>query len=77
MGIVKLPKMAESEIKKPILDANSCRIAFIYGNFPYICPFQYVYLNDAFYFCFTDYGKKQKFYLNITFIIKLGLELFN
>jgi len=60
MGIVKLPKMNEREIKKALLKENICRIAFIDGDFPYICPFQYIYFNDALYFHFTNYGKKKK-----------------
>jgi len=60
MGIVKLPKMDEKEIREAIKSNNLCRIAFIEGNFPYISPFQYVFLNNALYFHFTDYGKKMQ-----------------
>lgn len=58
MAIIKLPKMTENEIKKALNNENLCRIAFIEDNFPYICPFQYVYVNDQLFFHFTDYGKK-------------------
>ncbi|MFX1412975.1 MAG: pyridoxamine 5'-phosphate oxidase family protein [Promethearchaeota archaeon] len=60
MHIVKLPKMNESEINKALSEGNICRIAFIDGDFPYISPFQYVYLNNTLYFHFTDYGKKKE-----------------
>ena len=59
MVIVKLPKMNESEIRKALSEENICRIAFIDGEFPYISPFQYVYLDDILYFHFTNYGKKK------------------
>jgi nitroimidazol reductase NimA-like FMN-containing flavoprotein (pyridoxamine 5'-phosphate oxidase superfamily) len=59
MVIVKLPKMSESEIRKALSEENICRIAFIDGEFPYISPFQYVYIDDILYFHFTDYGKKK------------------
>jgi nitroimidazol reductase NimA-like FMN-containing flavoprotein (pyridoxamine 5'-phosphate oxidase superfamily) len=57
---LKLPKMDEKEIKQALQEKNICRIAFIDDKFPYISPFQYVYLNDELYFHFTDYGKKKK-----------------
>ena len=57
---LKLPKMDKNEIKRTLQTENICRIAFIDGKFPYISPFQYVYLNDTLYFHFTDYGKKKK-----------------
>ena len=60
MGIVKLPKMNEYEIKTAIEKENICRIAFIDKDFPYIAPFQYVFLNNTLYFHITDYGKKKK-----------------
>lgn len=58
---VKLPKMKEDEIKKVIKEQMLCRIAFKGKNYPYIAPFQYVYMNDTLYFHFTDYGRKMKF----------------
>jgi len=60
MGLVKLPKMNESEIKAAVEKENICRIAFIDKKFPYIAPFQYVFFNNALYFHITDYGKKKK-----------------
>jgi len=60
MGIVKLPKMNKTEIEKLIEEENICRIAFIEDEYPYISPFQYVYIDKHFYFHFTDYGKKKK-----------------
>jgi nitroimidazol reductase NimA-like FMN-containing flavoprotein (pyridoxamine 5'-phosphate oxidase superfamily) len=58
MNIVKLPVMSEDEIKDALQNNHLCRIAFIDEKYPYISPFQYVYLNDKLYFHFTDYGKK-------------------
>ena len=60
MRIVKLPKMDEKEISDALKNNNLCRIAFIEGTFPYISPFQYVFLNNILYFHFTDYGKKME-----------------
>lgn len=60
MGIVKLPKMNESDINMVLSNQSICRIAFIDGEFPYICPFQYIYSNNILYFHFTNYGKKKK-----------------
>ncbi|MFX1531941.1 MAG: pyridoxamine 5'-phosphate oxidase family protein [Promethearchaeota archaeon] len=57
---LKLPKMDKKEIKQALQEENICRIAFIDDKFPYISPFQYVYLDDILYFHFTDYGKKKK-----------------
>lgn len=58
---VKLPRMKEDEIKKVIEEQMLCRIAFKGKNYPYIAPFQYVYMNDTMYFHFTDYGRKMQF----------------
>ena len=58
---VKLPRMKEDEIKKVIKEQMLCRIAFKGKNYPYMAPFQYVYMNDTLYFHFTDYGRKMKF----------------
>lgn len=60
MKIIKLPEMTEFEINKALESQNICRIAFIDGDFPYISPFQYLYLNNTMYFHFTDYGKKKE-----------------
>jgi len=58
--VLKLPKMTQREVKKLIEDGLLCRIAFKGAKYPYIAPFQYVYLNGALYFHFTDYGRKMK-----------------
>ena len=60
MDIVKLPEMSNKEIIEALKSKNICRIGFIDGDFPYISPFQYVYLNNSMYFHFTDYGKKKR-----------------
>lgn len=60
MKIVKLPEMSEIEIIEAIKSKNLCRIGFIDGEFPYISPFQYVYLKNRMYFHFTNYGKKKR-----------------
>jgi nitroimidazol reductase NimA-like FMN-containing flavoprotein (pyridoxamine 5'-phosphate oxidase superfamily) len=57
---IKLPKMTEEEINSVLMNENICRIAFIEEEYPYICPFQYVYLKNQLFFHFTDYGKKIK-----------------
>jgi nitroimidazol reductase NimA-like FMN-containing flavoprotein (pyridoxamine 5'-phosphate oxidase superfamily) len=56
--------MEEDEIKKAIESKHICRIAFIEDDYPYISPFQYVYLDGQLYFHFTDYGKKKKILMN-------------
>jgi uncharacterized protein len=59
---VKMPKMDEKEIEQLISEQFLCRVAFR-GDFqPYIAPFQYVAINGALYFHFTDYGKKMSFF---------------
>ena len=60
MDIIKLPDMTEEEIISVLNNENICRIAFIEDIYPYICPFQYVYIKDQLYFHFTNYGKKMK-----------------
>ena len=55
---VKLPRMSKAEIDQLISDQFLCRIAFGGKSAPYIAPFQYVFINNALYFHFTDYGKK-------------------
>lgn len=52
--------MNENEINEAIKTQNLCRIAFIDNEYPYISPFQYVFIDDILYFHFTDYGKKKK-----------------
>lgn len=58
MTIVKLPKMQRSEIWELISEQLICRIAFKGAKYPYIAPFQYVFMNRTLYFHFTDYGRK-------------------
>lgn len=58
--VVKLPKMKKSEVDKLLRDQLLCRIAFKGAEYPYIAPFQYVYLEGGLYFHFTDYGRKMK-----------------
>jgi nitroimidazol reductase NimA-like FMN-containing flavoprotein (pyridoxamine 5'-phosphate oxidase superfamily) len=58
--VIKLPKMDEQEITKILHDQIISRIAFKGAKYPYIAPFQYVYMNEVLYFHFTDYGRKMK-----------------
>ena len=58
--IVKLPKMSRQEIENVLCEQILCRIAFKASDYPYIAPFQYVYMNSTLYFHFTDYGRKMK-----------------
>jgi uncharacterized protein len=57
----KLPKMNKAEILQLIREQSLCRIAFGGDPYPHISPFQYVVINEALYFHFTDYGKKIDF----------------
>jgi len=57
---VKLPKMSKREIEELIERQMLCRIAFKGVDYPYVAPFQYVYMNGTLFFHFTDYGKKMK-----------------
>jgi len=59
---VKMPKMTQEEIQKLVSEQFLCRIAFKGELQPYIAPFQYVVINGALYFHFTDYGKKMSFF---------------
>ena len=52
--------MDEEEIKDALQKESLCRIAFIEDQYPYISPFQYIYINGEIYFHFTDYGKKKR-----------------
>jgi len=56
--LIKLPRMEKQEIEELISEQLLCRIAFKGGKYPYMAPFQYVYMNGTLYFHFTDYGKK-------------------
>lgn len=60
MTIVKLPKMEKHEIDQLIREQMLCRIAFKGAEYPYMAPFQYVFMNGSLYFHFTDYGRKMK-----------------
>ena len=55
---VKLPRMSKAEIDQLLSEQFLCRIAFGGKYSPYIAPFQYVYVDGALYFHFTDYGRK-------------------
>ena len=56
----KLPRMNQDEIREVLLTQVLCRIAFHDVNYPYIAPFQYIFLNDVLYFQFTNYGRKMR-----------------
>ena len=58
--IVRLPQMEKREIEKLIREQMLCRIAFKGDKYPYMAPFQYVYMDGSLYFHFTDYGKKMR-----------------
>jgi len=58
--VVRLPKMEKREIEKLIREQMLCRIAFKGDKYPYMAPFQYVYMDGSLYFHFTDYGKKMR-----------------
>jgi nitroimidazol reductase NimA-like FMN-containing flavoprotein (pyridoxamine 5'-phosphate oxidase superfamily) len=55
---VKLPRMSKAEIDQLLSEQFLCRIAFGGKLAPYIAPFQYVFVDGALYFHFTDHGKK-------------------
>ena len=52
--------MTKQEMWRLIRRQSLCRIAFKGTEYPYMAPFQYVVLDDALYFHFTDYGRKMK-----------------
>jgi len=60
LTIVKLPKMEKHEIDQLIREQMLCRMAFKGAEYPYMAPFQYVFMNGSLYFHFTDYGRKMK-----------------
>lgn len=62
MTIFKLPKMEKPEIEKLLREQLLCRIAFKGGEYPYMAPFQYVFMDGSLYFHFTEYGKKMKLF---------------
>lgn len=57
---VRLPRMDKREIEDLIQRQMICRIAFSGVTYPYIAPFQYVYMNGTLFFHFTDYGRKMR-----------------
>jgi nitroimidazol reductase NimA-like FMN-containing flavoprotein (pyridoxamine 5'-phosphate oxidase superfamily) len=52
--------MGREEIEKLVQEQILCRIAFRGDKYPYMAPFQYVFINRSLYFHFTDYGKKMR-----------------
>jgi hypothetical protein len=42
------------------IHAELCRIAFKGNKYPYMAPFQYVFMDGSIYFHFTDYGRKMR-----------------
>lgn len=60
LKIFKLPKMRDEEVEELIREQKICRIAFRGHEYPYIAPFQYVFMNRSLYFHFTDYGRKMR-----------------
>jgi nitroimidazol reductase NimA-like FMN-containing flavoprotein (pyridoxamine 5'-phosphate oxidase superfamily) len=56
----RMPRMGREEIAKLIQEQRICRIAFRGEDYPYLAPFQYVFLNGSLYFHFTNYGRKMK-----------------
>lgn len=56
--MIRLPRMERREIEKLIAEQVICRIAFRGDEYPYLAPFQYVFINGSLYFHFTDYGRK-------------------
>ena len=52
--------MNKQEIEKLIQEQMLCRIAFKGDEYPYMAPFQYVFINGSIYFHFADYGRKMK-----------------
>ena len=52
--------MDNREIEEVLQNQLLCRIAFKGEKYPYIAPFQYVFVDGSLYFHFTDYGRKMK-----------------
>jgi len=52
--------MEKHEIDQLIREQMLCRMAFKGAEYPYMAPFQYVFMNGSLYFHFTDYGRKMK-----------------
>ncbi|MDH5391354.1 MAG: pyridoxamine 5'-phosphate oxidase family protein [Candidatus Bathyarchaeota archaeon] len=55
-----LLRMKKDEIEKLIKEQFLCRIAFRGEEYPYIAPFQYVFMNETLYFHFTAHGRKMR-----------------
>ena len=60
--MIKLPKMKKEEVDDLISKQMICRIAFKGDRYPYVVPFQYVFMNGSLYFHFTNYGKKMRLF---------------
>lgn len=56
----KLPLMTADEIDELLGEQALCRIAFRGPEYPYVAPFQYVFVDGHLYFHFTNYGRKIK-----------------
>jgi nitroimidazol reductase NimA-like FMN-containing flavoprotein (pyridoxamine 5'-phosphate oxidase superfamily) len=52
--------MDNREIEEVLQNQLLCRIAFKGDKYPYVAPFQYVFMDGSLYFHFTDYGRKMK-----------------
>jgi nitroimidazol reductase NimA-like FMN-containing flavoprotein (pyridoxamine 5'-phosphate oxidase superfamily) len=52
--------MKRQKVEKLLQNQVICRIAFRGGDYPYIAPFQYAYIDGVLYFHFTRYGKKME-----------------
>jgi nitroimidazol reductase NimA-like FMN-containing flavoprotein (pyridoxamine 5'-phosphate oxidase superfamily) len=52
--------MEKYEIDNLLQQQILCRIAFKGDKYPYMAPFQYVFIDGFLYFHFTDYGKKMR-----------------
>ncbi len=53
--------MSKTEVDELIRSQHICRIAFMGEEYPYIAPFQYVFMKGSLYFHFTDYGRKMRY----------------
>lgn len=50
----------KDEVEQLIQGQVLCRIAFRGEKYPYVVPFQYVYIDGTLHFHFTDYGRKME-----------------
>lgn len=60
MGERTLLRMSKKEIEKLVTEQFLCRIAFKDEEYPYIAPFQYIFMDGTLYFHFTAYGLKME-----------------